>query len=196
MHTDVWPRTKHSRKQPSDPVQHEASNAPQLSPTMRTPSQHKQLVLHPALCANNRTHPACPAHQLSPTMRPVSGSMSMSKKHGRVGRPGMVIMLPTRGYRKPAPTDARTSRIGSVKPLGAPAQDRQQQTGGTQPAGKGLDGCSGEGHSHQVSAYSSVSAVRIGCSGEKRGGKGPWAGHKACVHSPTRAPRGCESPCP
>jgi hypothetical protein len=55
----------------------------------------------------------------------------MSKKQGRVGRPGMVIMLPTRGYRKPAPTDARTSRIGSVKPLGAPAEDRECGAGQT-----------------------------------------------------------------
>lgn len=28
---------------------------------------------------------------------------------------------PTRGYRKPAPTEARTSRMGRTKPLGAPA---------------------------------------------------------------------------
>jgi hypothetical protein len=41
-----------------------------------------------------------------------------------VGKPGMVIMLPTKGYRKPAPTDARMSRMGSVKPLGAPAGHR------------------------------------------------------------------------
>jgi hypothetical protein len=33
----------------------------------------------------------------------------------------MVIMLPTKGYRKPAPTDALISLMGSVKPLGAPA---------------------------------------------------------------------------
>lgn len=32
----------------------------------------------------------------------------------------MVIMLPTRGKRKPAPTLARTSRMGRMKPLGAP----------------------------------------------------------------------------
>mmetsp|Transcript_15187 Transcript_15187/g.37831 ORF Transcript_15187/g.37831 Transcript_15187/m.37831 type:complete len:484 (-) Transcript_15187:508-1959(-) len=32
----------------------------------------------------------------------------------------MVIMLPTRGKRKPAPTDARTSLMGRVKPEGAP----------------------------------------------------------------------------
>ena len=32
----------------------------------------------------------------------------------------MVIMLPTRGYRKPAPTEALMSRMGRVKPLGAP----------------------------------------------------------------------------
>lgn len=37
----------------------------------------------------------------------------------------MVIMLPTRGYRKPAPTEARMSRMGRVNPLGAPA-DMQQ----------------------------------------------------------------------
>jgi hypothetical protein len=46
-----------------------------------------------------------------------------------VGRPGMVIMLPTRGYRKPAPTDARTSRMGRVKPLGAPAAAAAGVTG-------------------------------------------------------------------
>lgn len=32
----------------------------------------------------------------------------------------MVIMFPTRGYKKPAPTEALTSRIGSTKSLGAP----------------------------------------------------------------------------
>ena len=32
----------------------------------------------------------------------------------------IIIMLPTRGTRKPAPTDARTSRMGRMKPLGAP----------------------------------------------------------------------------
>ena len=30
---------------------------------------------------------------------------------------------PTSGYRKPAPTLARTSRIGRVKPVGAPFND-------------------------------------------------------------------------
>ena len=42
---------------------------------------------------------------------------------GRVGRPGIIIMSPTRGYRKPAPTDALTSLMGSTKPEGAPFAD-------------------------------------------------------------------------
>jgi len=37
-----------------------------------------------------------------------------------VGRPGMVLMVPTSGKRKPAPTEARTSLMGMVKPVGAP----------------------------------------------------------------------------
>ena len=32
----------------------------------------------------------------------------------------IIIMVPTSGTRKPAPTDARTSRMGRMKPLGAP----------------------------------------------------------------------------
>jgi len=39
-----------------------------------------------------------------------------------VGRPGIVIMLPTKGNTKPAPTEARTSRMGRIKPLGAPRE--------------------------------------------------------------------------
>ncbi len=42
---------------------------------------------------------------------------------GLVGRPGIIIMSPTRGYKKPAPTDARTSLMGSTKPEGAPFAD-------------------------------------------------------------------------
>ena len=42
---------------------------------------------------------------------------------GLVGRPGIIIMSPTSGYRKPAPTEAFTSRIGSTKPEGAPLAD-------------------------------------------------------------------------
>ena len=37
-----------------------------------------------------------------------------------VESPGMVVMVPTKGYRNPAPTLALTSRMGKVKPVGAP----------------------------------------------------------------------------
>ena len=37
-----------------------------------------------------------------------------------VDSPGIVVMVPTRGYRNPAPTEALTSRIGMVNPVGAP----------------------------------------------------------------------------
>lgn len=47
-------------------------------------------------------------------------SMSISKKQGRVGRPGIVLMVPTRGYMKPAPMLALTSLMGITNPLGAP----------------------------------------------------------------------------
>ena len=36
----------------------------------------------------------------------------------------MVIMFPTSGYRNPAPTLARMSRMGRMKPEGAPAVRR------------------------------------------------------------------------
>ena len=37
-----------------------------------------------------------------------------AKKHG------MVLIVPSKGYRNPAPTLARTSRTGTVNPVGAP----------------------------------------------------------------------------
>lgn len=46
--------------------------------------------------------------------------MSISKKQGLVGRPGIVLIVPTRGYMKPAPMLALTSLIGSTNPEGAP----------------------------------------------------------------------------
>jgi hypothetical protein len=42
---------------------------------------------------------------------------------GRVGRPGMVVIDPTNGNKNPAPTDALTSRIGRMNPVGAPLRD-------------------------------------------------------------------------
>jgi len=35
---------------------------------------------------------------------------------GRVPRPGMVCMSPKMGYKKPAPAESRTARIGIVNP--------------------------------------------------------------------------------
>lgn len=55
-----------------------------------------------------------------PTISPVSGSMSMSKKQGRVGKPGMVGIFPRIGNINPAPTLALTSSTLTVKPNGAP----------------------------------------------------------------------------
>lgn len=72
------------------------------------------------LCTNQ----PCTKHfqntQNNPLILSVSGSMSISKKHGRVGSPGMVLMAPARGQMKPAPTLARTSRIGTTNPVGRP----------------------------------------------------------------------------
>ena len=39
----------------------------------------------------------------------------------------MVRMSPQIGYTKPAPTDARTSRTGSVQPVGAPFSDASDE---------------------------------------------------------------------
>lgn len=47
----------------------------------------------------------------------------MSKKQGRVGRPGIVLIVPTNGYIKPAPILALISWIGSINPVGAPFWD-------------------------------------------------------------------------
>merc|ERR1719186_260751 len=44
-------------------------------------------------------------------------------KQGLVESPGIVDMVPTKGKRKPAPTEALTSLIGIVKPVGAPLLD-------------------------------------------------------------------------
>jgi len=42
---------------------------------------------------------------------------------GRVGRPGRVVIDPTSGYKNPAPTEARTSRMGRTNPVGAPLME-------------------------------------------------------------------------
>ena len=42
---------------------------------------------------------------------------------GLVGKPGRVVIDPTNGYRNPAPTDALTSRIGRMNPVGAPLME-------------------------------------------------------------------------
>jgi hypothetical protein len=53
-----------------------------------------------------------------------SGSLSTAgRKHcppGLVANPGMVLMSPTSATRKPAPADILASRMGRVKPVGAP----------------------------------------------------------------------------
>src|SRR5215468_10389829 len=54
-----------------------------------------------------------------PTISP-SSSRSILAAAGDADRPGMVRMSPQMGYTKPAPADARTSRTGSVQPVGAP----------------------------------------------------------------------------
>lgn len=45
-----------------------------------------------------------------------------------VGRPGMVGMSPTNGNKKPAPHEARISRIGKTKPSGAPGPHTAHHT--------------------------------------------------------------------
>src|SRR5215211_5971599 len=55
----------------------------------------------------------------SPTTSPLS-SKSMRVAAGVALRPGIVRISPQRGEIKPAPTEARTSRTGSVQPFGAP----------------------------------------------------------------------------
>ena len=60
--------------------------------------------------------------QPSPVTSP-NGVTSMSRALGREGRPGSVATLPARGYKKPAPTEARMSDMGKVYPLGLPLSD-------------------------------------------------------------------------
>ena len=53
---------------------------------------------------------------------PIARSEAISgicKTH-RVGNPGMVLMVPTKGNKKPAPMEALTSLMGMRNPLGAP----------------------------------------------------------------------------
>src|SRR6266487_6189738 len=79
-----------------------------------------------------RTFTAAPAHpqrpgrtradQDSPTISPFS-SRSMRAAAGFVPSPGMVRISPQIGYTNPAPTEARTSRTGSVQPVGAPLSE-------------------------------------------------------------------------
>src|SRR5262249_53074645 len=59
------------------------------------------------------------ADQDSPTISPFS-SRSIRAAAGLVPSPGMVRVSPQIGYTNPAPTEARTSRTGSVQPVGAP----------------------------------------------------------------------------
>ena len=47
-----------------------------------------------------------------------SASMSIFSPPGRDGSPGIVRISPHSGVMKPAPADRRTSRIGTVKPVG------------------------------------------------------------------------------
>ena len=58
-------------------------------------------------------------HYIKPMIFP-SSSMSMSKKQGRVGSPGMVGIFPRMGNRNPAPTLARMSSTEITKSVGAP----------------------------------------------------------------------------
>src|SRR4249920_1882124 len=71
-------------------------------------------------------HPQRPdrirADQDSPTISPFS-SRSMRAAAGFVPSPGMVRISPQIGYTNPAPTEARTSRTGSVQPVGAPLSE-------------------------------------------------------------------------
>ena len=52
-------------------------------------------------------------------MRP-SGASSILLAAGTFGRPGMVMMSPQTTTTNSAPAESRTSRIGMVKPDGAP----------------------------------------------------------------------------
>ena len=47
-----------------------------------------------------------------------SASMSIFSPPGFDGRPGIVRISPQSGVMKPAPADSRTSRIGTMKPVG------------------------------------------------------------------------------
>ena len=49
--------------------------------------------------------------------------MSILDAAGLDDSPGMVRISPQIGYTNPAPTEARTSRTGSVQPVGAPLSD-------------------------------------------------------------------------
>lgn len=51
---------------------------------------------------------------------PVSVSKSMSKMHGRVESPGILVMFPQMGTMNPAPADSVMSLMTSLKPVGAP----------------------------------------------------------------------------
>ena len=59
--------------------------------------------------------PAAPGSRLQ-----VNYELYVGLAEGRGCGAHIIIMLPTRGTRNPAPTDARTSRMGRMKPLGAP----------------------------------------------------------------------------
>ena len=72
----------------------------------------------PAAIANGRIR----ADQDSPTISPFS-SRSIRAAAGFVPSPGMVRISPQIGYTNPAPTEARTSRTGSVHPVGAPLSE-------------------------------------------------------------------------
>ena len=44
-----------------------------------------------------------------------------------MGSPGIIIMSPTKGTRKPAPTDALRSLMGNTNPDGAPCSQRRER---------------------------------------------------------------------
>jgi len=71
-----------------------------------------------------------PPPHASPSCRPAQRAGALGAQGAPVRRhtharmlhpPGIVIIVPTSGIKKPAPTEARTSRMGRTKPLGAPA---------------------------------------------------------------------------
>jgi hypothetical protein len=64
--------------------------------------------------------------KFSPTISPFS-SRSIRAAAGFVPSPGMVRISPQIGYTKPAPTEARTSRTGSVQPVGAPLSEGSEE---------------------------------------------------------------------